>query len=146
MRYIVIWITYFPIHVQVFSKRRRQTKSEFLSKQVFNIAKRSSVKFSNCCLSRVCTSLLMVSGSESRPGEICNLLTAFKWESKSWISWKKVGRWKCYKTSYWVHLRQNIKITNFEEKFHPKYASYFLKTLLTPLTTWKKVKVIQKRK
>ena len=47
----------------------------FLSKQLFNIAKRSRVKFANWFWSRVSTSLLMTSGSESRPGgEIGTLL------------------------------------------------------------------------
>ena len=47
----------------------------FLSKQLFNIAKRSRVKFANWFWSRASTSLLMTSGSESRPGgEIGTLL------------------------------------------------------------------------
>ena len=47
----------------------------FLSKQLFNIVKRSRVKFANWFWSRVSTSLLMTSGSESRPGgEIGTLL------------------------------------------------------------------------
>ena len=138
MRYMVVWITYCQSHPnvthQAFSKRRRQTKSDLLSKQFFNIAKSSRVKLANCCLSRFCTSLLMVSGSESRPGEICSLLTAFKWESQSyrWISWKKVeGESVYYKkaleslviaSDYWVHLRKKWKRKKNYTKLHPKYA------------------------
>ena len=148
MRYMVVWITYchsFPyhrapfIHIHAFSKRRRHTKSDLLSKHVFNIAKRSRVKFANWCLSRVCTSLLMISGSESRPGEICSLLTAFKWESQSYcrISRKKVERWKCVLQkgswkpghSLWLlsSFEENLKINKFNTKCHPKYVSYFSK-------------------